>query len=146
MESTLLGLVLDSSTVIDAERKKQPVTAFIENILTAHGRMDLSLSPVTVAELVHGIYRARTPEASQRRREYIERVGEPCSRPSRHQSHGLAYRADRRRGSSQRKRSTFQRSDDCGLCHGAGICSPYPQSPSLPKDPGPYSCLFLALS
>jgi hypothetical protein len=27
-----------------------------------------------VAELVHGIYRAKTPEASQRRREYIEEL------------------------------------------------------------------------
>ena len=45
MESTLLGLVLDSSTVFDAERKKQPVTAFIENILAAHDPANLSLSP-----------------------------------------------------------------------------------------------------
>jgi predicted nucleic acid-binding protein len=30
--------------------------------------------PVTVAELVHGIYRAKTPEAVQRRREYIEEL------------------------------------------------------------------------
>lgn len=74
MESPLLGLVLDSSFVIDAERKKQPVAGFIEAIFAAHGAIDLSLSPITVAELVHGIYRARTPEASQRRREYIEEL------------------------------------------------------------------------
>lgn len=74
MESALLGLVLDSSAVIDAERKKQPVTGFIEAILAAHGPVDLSLSPVTVAELVHGIYRAKTPESSQRRRAYIEEL------------------------------------------------------------------------
>jgi predicted nucleic acid-binding protein len=76
MESALLGLVLDSSGVIIAERKKQPVSDFIEAILVAHGPLDLSLSPVTVAELVHGIYRARTSEESQRRRNYIE---EPVS-------------------------------------------------------------------
>lgn len=46
------GLVLDSSAVIVAEREKQPVPAFIETILAAHGPVDLSLSPVTVAELV----------------------------------------------------------------------------------------------
>ena len=74
MDSALLGLVLDSSAVIAAERKKQPITDFIEAILAAHGPVDLSLSPVTVAELVHGIYRARTPAASQRRREYIEEL------------------------------------------------------------------------
>jgi tRNA(fMet)-specific endonuclease VapC len=74
MESALLGLVLDSSAVIAAERAKQSVTRFIETIFAAHGPVDLSLSPVTVAELVHGIFRARTPEASQRRREYIEEL------------------------------------------------------------------------
>ena len=74
MESTLLGLVLDSSSVIQAERKKLSVTGFIEAILAAHGPVDLSMSPITVAELVHGIYRASTPEASQRRRKFIEEL------------------------------------------------------------------------
>lgn len=74
MESAHLGLVLDSSVAIAAERRKQPIAAFIEAILTAHGPVDLSFSPVTVAELVHGIYRAKTPEVSQRRREYIDEL------------------------------------------------------------------------
>jgi predicted nucleic acid-binding protein len=73
MGSTLLGLVLDSSAVIAAERKRQPLEDFLEAILVAHGPVDLSLSPVTVAELVHGIHRAKTAEAS-RRREYIEEL------------------------------------------------------------------------
>lgn len=63
----LTGLILDSSAVITAERKRQSVTDFIESILAAHGEVDLSLSPVTVAELVHGIYRAKTPEVAERR-------------------------------------------------------------------------------
>lgn len=72
MESTLLGLVLDSSSVITAERRRQPVPQFIEAIFNAYNEVNLSLSPVTVAELVHGIYRAKTTEAGQRRREYVE--------------------------------------------------------------------------
>ena len=74
MEPALLGLVLDSSTVIRAERNKQSIPDFIDAILQAHGSLDLSLSPVTVAELVHGIHRAKTPEAAQRRRAYIEEL------------------------------------------------------------------------
>ena len=74
MESAILGLVLDSSTVIRAERNKQSIPEFIDAIFHAHGALDLSLSPVTVAELVHGIYRAKTPQAAQRRREYIEEL------------------------------------------------------------------------
>jgi len=45
MESALLGLVLDSSAVISAERKKQPIPKFIEAMLRTHGPLDLSLSP-----------------------------------------------------------------------------------------------------
>ncbi len=71
MEPAFLGLVLDSSPVITAERKKQPVSEFIDAILGVHGSLELSLSPVTVAELVHGIYRSKTVEAGQRRRRYV---------------------------------------------------------------------------
>ena len=74
MESPLLGVVLDSSIVITAERKSLPVSQLVEAIQAAYGEIELSLSPVTVAELVHGIYRARTPEVSQRRREYIDEL------------------------------------------------------------------------
>jgi predicted nucleic acid-binding protein len=74
MEPALLGLVLDSSTVIAAERRKESIADFIESILRAHGPLDLSLSPVSVAELVHGVFRARAPAASQRRRLYIEEL------------------------------------------------------------------------
>ena len=74
MESALLGVVLDSSVVITAERRSLPVPQLIETICKAYGEVEVSLSPVTVAELVHGIYRARTPDASQRRRDYIQEL------------------------------------------------------------------------
>jgi predicted nucleic acid-binding protein len=72
MESALLGVVLDSSTVIAAERRNLPLPQLIEAIQTAHGEIEISLSPVTV----DGIYRAKTPEASQRRRAYIEEMAD----------------------------------------------------------------------
>ena len=74
MESAVLGVVLDSSVVITAERKSLSVPQLVEAIQAAYGEIELSLSPVTVAELVHGIYRARTPEVSQRRRRSIIRI------------------------------------------------------------------------
>lgn len=74
MESTFLGLVVDSSAVISAERRKQPVAEFIESIFRANGSLSLSLSAITVAELVHGIYRSKTEEIEQRRRQYIEEL------------------------------------------------------------------------
>jgi tRNA(fMet)-specific endonuclease VapC len=74
MESAVLGVVLDSSIVITAERRSLTVPQLVEAIQTAHGDVEVSLSPITVAEVVHGIYRARTPEASRRRREYVEEL------------------------------------------------------------------------
>lgn len=74
MESALLGLVLDSSAVIAAERNKQPVLEFIASIYRAHGSLDLSLSPISIAELAHGIYRSKSPEVGRRRRQYIEEL------------------------------------------------------------------------
>jgi predicted nucleic acid-binding protein len=74
MESALLGVVLDSRIVITAERRGLPFPGLVEAIQTSYGEIEISLSPVTVAELVHGIYRARTPEIGQRRREYIEEM------------------------------------------------------------------------
>lgn len=63
-----------SSAVIDAECARRPVAGFIEDILSAHGLVELSLSSVTVAELVRGIYRAKSPEISARRRAFIEEL------------------------------------------------------------------------
>ncbi len=74
MQSSQLGLVLDSSVVITAERKKQPVANFIEDVFRTYGPTNLSLSPVTVAELVHGIYRSKNLVISERRRKYIEEL------------------------------------------------------------------------
>ena len=52
MESGVLGVVLDSSIVITAERKSLPVPQLIEAIRAAHGEIELAVSPVTIAELV----------------------------------------------------------------------------------------------
>jgi hypothetical protein len=72
MEPAVLGIVIDSGVVIAAERRRLPVPQLIRAIRAAHGEVDASLS--LVAELVHGVYRARTPEAGQRRRDYIQEL------------------------------------------------------------------------
>ena len=70
----VVHLRIVTDVAITAERKSLPVPQLVEAIQAAYGEIELSLSPVTVAELVHGIYRARTPEVSQRRREYIDEL------------------------------------------------------------------------
>ena len=54
MESSGVGLILDSSVVIAAERRGHTVRQILEQIKTAHGEIDIGLSVVTIAELMHG--------------------------------------------------------------------------------------------
>jgi predicted nucleic acid-binding protein len=53
MEPALLGLILDSSVIIDAERKGQTVEDLLEQIRQSAGEVEIAICAVTVAELVH---------------------------------------------------------------------------------------------
>ena len=74
MEPALLGLILDSSIIIEAERKHQTVEQFLDGIRQRFGELEIAISSVTVAELVHGVERARTLEIRQRRRAFIDEI------------------------------------------------------------------------
>lgn len=69
-----MGLILDSSIVIAAERRGETVELLIEGILRVTGDQDAALSAVGLAELVHGIYRAQTPELRLRRESFINEL------------------------------------------------------------------------
>ncbi len=71
---SFFGLVLDSSVVIAAERNRQPVAELAKAIRVAHKSSHLLLSPVTVVELIHGVYRASTPERGFRRGAYVNEL------------------------------------------------------------------------
>lgn len=49
-----MGLILDSSVVIAAERRGHTVRQILEQIKAAHGETDIGISVVTIAELMHG--------------------------------------------------------------------------------------------
>jgi tRNA(fMet)-specific endonuclease VapC len=74
MESALLGLVLDSGILIAAERRKLRPDQAIETVREAVGEIPIVLSPVSVAEIGHGIYRANTPELRQQRRAFLDEL------------------------------------------------------------------------
>ena len=74
-----MGLILDSSVVVGAERRGDTIEQFIERIVDATGDQQAALSAVGVTELIHGIYRAETPERRARREET------PAARSNRHQ-------------------------------------------------------------
>jgi predicted nucleic acid-binding protein len=72
MESTLLGLVLDSSVLIAAERRKLTAAQVIEDIQKTIGEVPVVLSAITIAEIGHGIYRSNILEVRQRRRTFLD--------------------------------------------------------------------------
>ena len=69
-----MGLILDSSVVIAAERDGNTVEKLIEQIISVSGDQDAALSSVGLTELVHGIYRAQTPEIRLRRQSFIDEL------------------------------------------------------------------------
>ena len=69
-----MGLVLDSSVLIVAEREAKPVSRLLAELQQGHGESEILLSSITVVELEHGLHRAQTPEQAQKRRNYLDEV------------------------------------------------------------------------
>lgn len=74
MESTVLGVVLDSSVLIGAERAKLKTPEVIKTIRSSIGELPIVISALTMAELSHGIYRAQNSELSHRRRSFVDEL------------------------------------------------------------------------
>jgi predicted nucleic acid-binding protein len=74
MESPLLGLILDSSIVIQAERRGDTVAELLEYVRRTYGEVEVAICSVTVAELVHGVHRALESEIAARRRSFIDEL------------------------------------------------------------------------
>ena len=69
-----MGLILDSSIVVAAERRGHNIPQILEQIRVAYGEIDVGLSVVTIAELTHGAYRAKTEADRLRRLAFIEEL------------------------------------------------------------------------
>ncbi len=74
MEPALLGVVLDSSVLIAAERRKLTAAQAVESVQKIIGEVPVVLSALTVAEVGHGIYRANTAEIRERRRLFLDEL------------------------------------------------------------------------
>jgi len=74
MEPAVLGLVLDSSVLVAAERNKLTTPEAIRKVREAVGDITIVICSLTVAELAHGIYRAETPERSRMRRQFLDEL------------------------------------------------------------------------
>lgn len=69
-----MGLVVDSSLLIAAERARRPVSHLLAAISAEYLTETFLLSPISVMELEHGWHRAPTPEIATRRRRYLDEV------------------------------------------------------------------------
>jgi tRNA(fMet)-specific endonuclease VapC len=69
-----VGLILDPSVLIAGERRGHTVRQILEQIEASHGEVDIGLSVVTIAELIHGAYRAKADTDKQRRLTFIDRL------------------------------------------------------------------------
>lgn len=70
-----MGLILDSSVIIAAERQGHTVRQILEQVQALYGEINIGLSVVTIAELIHGAYRTKGDAEKQRRRfAFIDRL------------------------------------------------------------------------
>jgi predicted nucleic acid-binding protein len=69
-----MGLILDSSILITAERKGQSVSGILKDVVQLMGDQQAAISAVALVELVHGIYRADTPPRRAVREAFIQEL------------------------------------------------------------------------
>jgi tRNA(fMet)-specific endonuclease VapC len=69
-----VGLILDSSVIIAAERRGRTVRRILEQFRSSCGETEIGLSVVTVVELTHGVQRAKPEERRQRRQAFVDEL------------------------------------------------------------------------
>lgn len=71
-----MGLVLDACVLIAAERRDLPVSRLIADLRAKGHETRVVLSAITVMELEHGWYRARSRQIANQRRRFLDTVYE----------------------------------------------------------------------
>jgi tRNA(fMet)-specific endonuclease VapC len=69
-----VGLILDSSVIIAAERGGSTVEHLIERVIKTTGDQEAALSAIGLTELIHGIYRAQTAAQRLRRESFLSEL------------------------------------------------------------------------
>ncbi len=69
-----MGLILDSSVLISAERTGRNANDALNLISNLLGGEEVALSVVTVMEIEHGVARADSPERAKNRRKFIQEI------------------------------------------------------------------------
>ena len=69
-----MGLILDSSVLIKAERQGQNARQMLTAISRTAGNTDIAISVVTLIELAHGAARADTAQRKAKRYQFIQEL------------------------------------------------------------------------
>jgi tRNA(fMet)-specific endonuclease VapC len=69
-----MGLILDSSVLVAAERQGENARQVLAAIAGKIGETEVGISVVTLVELAHGAARAVTPERGLKREQFIREV------------------------------------------------------------------------
>jgi tRNA(fMet)-specific endonuclease VapC len=69
-----MGIILDSSVVVAAERRGYTVEQLLREVVSKAGDQEAALSAVGLTELVHGVHRAPTPKVRLRREAFISEL------------------------------------------------------------------------
>ena len=69
-----MGLILDSSVLIRAERAGQNARQMLAAISGNVGNTDIAISVVTLIELAHGAARADTSQRREKRQQFIHEL------------------------------------------------------------------------
>ncbi|HTW58913.1 MAG TPA: PIN domain-containing protein [Terriglobales bacterium] len=67
-----MGLILDSSVLITAERQGQNARQMLAAILGKAGNTNIAVSVITLIELAHGAARADTSQRKEKRQQFIQ--------------------------------------------------------------------------
>lgn len=67
-----MGLLIDSTLLIRAERDRLTPAQLMSEVLDRWGDVDLAISAMSAGELLHGCWRADTVERRARREEFVE--------------------------------------------------------------------------
>ena len=94
-----MGLILDSSVLIAAERQSKNARQVLSALAQAVGETEVGISVMTLVELAHGAARADTPERKNKREKFIEEL--LTAMPVYEVTAGMALRAGQLDGQNQ---------------------------------------------
>lgn len=69
-----MGLILDSSVLIAGERRGETVRQVIERLQRSYGEVEAAVSVISIIELTHGIFRAKSDAAREKRQRFVDEV------------------------------------------------------------------------